>query len=106
MQPRPSADTSKPWLPSFLLSIDSLLIYGDLAFDEGEVTLCLRQLGPHRLPVLLEQRQALALVAAGPHQLVIATDARDRHPACPQAADRLHPLHVGLAVAAVPGRGA
>jgi hypothetical protein len=54
MQPSPSAETSRPWVPKVLLSIDYLLIGGDLPFDVGQVPLHLRQLGPHRLPVLLE----------------------------------------------------
>src|ERR1700741_4608751 len=107
MQPSPSAETSRPWLPKVLLFINSLLIDRNLSLDEGEVRLHLLELGPHRRPVLLEQRQPLVLVAlAGSHQLRVAADPADWHPSGPQATQWLDPSEGGLAVAEMARSGA
>src|SRR3954454_12782566 len=108
MQPRPWADTSSPWLPSFLLSIGPLLVHLDLLFDEVEVPTNLGQPSPDVASVLLEQGEALGLVAvAGAHQVRIAADAPNWHPGRPQALEHLDPSEVLLVVPTVlPGPGA
>src|ERR1700694_5421012 len=102
MQPRPWAETSSPWLPSFLLSIECLLVSSDLLFDEGEVLLHLRQPSHDRGTMLLEQRQPVALVSfAVTHELGVAADALNRHAGGAQALQGLDPSQVPLVVATV-----
>src|SRR5262245_50309811 len=107
MQPRPSAETSSPWLPSLRLFMELLLVDGDLVIDEREVALALGEPGQHGGPVLPEERQPFGLVAvAGPHELGVTPDLPDRHAGRPQALKGPDPRQVVLAVPAVPGVGA
>src|SRR5579872_4863385 len=99
MQPRPWAETSRPWLPSLRLSIaDPVLVGIDLAVDERQVATGLVEPGLHRDPVLLEQFQArLQVVLVGPDEVRVAADLPDRHAGRAQALDRVDPGEVILA---------
>ncbi len=71
-------------------------------FDERKVLAHLRQLHPDRVSMVLEQGQALGLVAVpGAHQLGVLPDAADGHAGRAQALHDLDPGQVILAVAAV-----
>lgn len=72
-------------------------------FDEGEVPTHLSQLRLDRVAMLLEQGQALGLVAVpGAHQLGVAPDAAHRHAGRAQALQDLDPCQVIVAVTAMP----
>ena len=71
-------------------------------FDERKVLAHLRQLRPDRISMLLEQGQALGLVAVpGAHQLGVSPDAADGHAGRTQALQDLDPGQVIVVVAAM-----
>src|SRR5687768_11315436 len=95
MQPSPCRETVRPWLPSETVCMEPTLglraraksrggagarVDLDLVLDRLEVAAHRVELLQHGLPVRLQQREPLALVAlAGPHEVGVLADAADRH---------------------------
>lgn len=103
MQPSPSGDTARsgPRLRCFNM-LPLSLVDVDLALDEREAVLQLHHVGPDRVPVRLEEREAIGCgVNPGEGQLGVATHLANRHARTAQLGQDLDPAEVAVAIETV-----